>query len=664
MVKAPSFTLTAEAWFAHVSALRSRAEVALLQKALGWTSRVDPDLSHHAIMMAERLMSMNLESETLTAALLYPAIKMQPASLEPIADAFGVGVSRLLHDTLLLQSLSQCQQTGNTPLHQVENIRKMLIGMVTDIRTVLIVLAERLVQLRESKSIPAADQAALATETLTIHAPLANRIGAFELKWELEDLSLRILEPDVYHSIAKALSARRSVREAYVSAMKDQLTRLLKQHGFPQADIQGRVKHVYSIYQKMKRKKMPFEAICDVNALRIVVDDIDACYGVLSVIQNTYKAKPEAFEDYIAQPKANGYRSIHMVIDDHGQIVEIQIRSRSMHEEAELGAASHWRYKEGVSGVSPQAQKIALLRQIIAWQKELSQDEKAPLQKDIFADRVYVFTPQGDIVDLPQGATPIDFAYAIHSEVGHRCRGAKVDQKMVALTTPLQTGNRVEIITAKTASPSRDWMNPQLGYTVTPRARSVIQHWFRTNAPVKEGESPEKRAEKSTKQPERPPKSFLDTIRNKATQMARQLTGIDSLLTKVGRCCQPLPGDKVMGYVTQQQGISIHRLDCQNLKRLSTLHPERLLEVNWAASDKQAYAIDIWVKAEADTDLLRELTGALISNRTQLMGVVTRPLAVNEMEIKLSLLISGIAELNQAIHVIKQFPAVKHIRRH
>lgn len=664
MVKAPSFTQSADAWLAHARTRRRTSEVALFEQALAWSTRVDPALSHRAIMMADLLMGMNLESDTLTAALLYPLLKMELTSLEAIAEPFGLGVSRLLQDTLKLQSLSQCQQTGSIPPHQVENIRKMLIGMVTDIRTVLIVLAERLVQLREAKSNALDEQRALATETLTIHAPLANRVGAFELKWELEDLCLRALEPEVYHSIAQALSARRSVREAYVVEMKARLSQLLNQHGFQNADIQGRVKHVYSIYQKMKRKQMPFEAILDVNALRIIVDDIDACYGVLSVIQHVFKAKPEAFEDYIAQPKPNGYRSIHMVIEDRGHIVEIQIRTHRMHEEAELGAASHWRYKEGRTGESPQAQKIALLRQIMAWHKELSHDDASPMAKDIFADRVYVFTPQGDIIDLPQGATPIDFAYAIHSEVGHRCRGAKVDQKMVALTTPLQTGDRVEIITAKTASPSRDWMNPQLGYTVTPRARSVIQHWYRAHDLSKEGENPEKRPDKPTKVGERSTKSFLDTIKNKATQMARQLTGIDSLLTKVGRCCQPLPGDKVMGYITQHQGLSIHRQDCINLKRLSAAHPERLLEVNWAASDKQAYAVDIWVKADPSPDLLRDLTGALIANRTQLMGLVTRPSEVGEVEIKLSLLISGIAELNQAIRVIKQFPAVKHIRRH
>ena len=316
-------------------------------------------------------------------------------------------------------------------------------------------------------------------------------------------------------------------------------------HRLQSPEIYGRAKHIYSIYQKMNRKNMLLNEIYDYLALRVLVNDIDECYEALSVIQQAYPMLSEEFEDYIAQPKPNGYRSIHLVLrGPHQHLVEVQIRTHQMHQEAELGAASHWRYKEGLNAPSTHEHKIALLRQMMAWQKEMSDNALEAVDiPDLFADRVYVFTPQGDIIDLPQGATPIDFAYYIHSEVGHRCRGAKVNQKMVPLTTVLKTGQRVEILTAKTAQPSRDWMNPQLNYAKTQRARSSIAHWYRMQA----GANVEKETQVGVPVRTRLRSDIFTAIKNKAQRAAKQLIGIDHLLTKIGRCCKPLPGDAVMG---------------------------------------------------------------------------------------------------------------------
>lgn len=664
MVSLPASTQSAAAWLANVQSSRLGSDLPLLTKAVQCVDSVAEQYTTHAIMIADALLKLNLESESVIAGLLYPIVKLDGMSYESVTTEFGLGVSQLIHDTVQLQSLSRLQHLSGLSTQQQENIRKMLIGMVTDIRTVLIVLAERLVLLREAKSLPVEAQQQLAKETLNCHAPLANRIGVWELKWEMEDWCLRYLHPEAYQTISRWLSTKRSDRELAMRSVIAEVTQLLVQHGVKHVEVVGRVKHLYSIYQKSKRKGHSFDAIYDCSALRILVDDIDACYTVLSLLQNAYSHLSDEFEDYIAQPKSNGYRSIHLIVKDkNDQIIEIQIRTRKMHEEAELGAASHWRYKEGVSAPSSDEHKISLLRQIMAWQNEVAGEApNSPQPVDLFSDRVYVFTPQGDLIDLPKGATAIDFAYHIHSEVGHRCRGAKVNHKMISLTTPLQTGQRVEIITAKVAQPSLDWMNPQLGYVKTQRARSVIQHWFRVQGLLKDREI----EEKANVKPVVPPRSRFDiftAIKNKASQVARQITGVDSLLTKVGRCCKPLPGDAVMGYITQSQGISIHRLDCPNLKHLSDQHRERLLPVNWGAHNGADYAVDVLVQAKSSANLLKELTGILTAEKIQIVGLTSHSLSSGETEIKLVLLIAGIDALKQATKVLRQHPLVLEVKR-
>lgn len=666
MVNTFEVTGSSRDWLLKVSAERTASECLLLTRAIERVEAIDAGLLKQSLMIASALLNLNLDTETVLAALLYLAHKEEYISEEEIGAEFGLSVCQLLLETVKLQSLSRLQKASNASLHYQEKIRKMLISMVTDIRTVLLILAERLVMLRDAKTKNKELQIALANETLSLYTPLANRIGVWELKWEMEDYCLRYLDPEAYTEISEWLVKKRSEREAAMQKSIADLNHLLQLHGVKRAEVQGRVKHIFSIYQKQRRKHMLLDRIYDANALRILADDIPACYTVLGLLQNAYTNIPEEFSDYIAQPKMNGYQSMHMVVrDENNQLLEIQIRTHEMHQAAELGVASHWRYKEGMHLGTADEHKIKLLRQIMAWQKELSQTstETLPSKMDLFSDRVYVFTPQGDLIDLPIGSTPIDFAYHIHSEVGHRCRGSKVNQKIVPLTTALQTGQRVEIITAKSPQPSLDWVNPHLGYIKTARARSVVQHWFRMQGLLKEKEVTEKSLPKSVPVDQRSHRDIFFAIKQKARQVAKQITGIDSFLTKMSRCCKPLPGDAVMGYVTQTSGISIHRLDCPNLKQLTAKHRERLLEVNWTAQKGQAYAVELLVVAITSSDLLRELTGILTIEKIQIVGLTTQSLNTGETEIKLVLLVSGMDELKIAMKALKTEPRVLQVRR-
>src|SRR3990167_6650370 len=450
-----------DAWIAAFSVSRGGADTASLTSALClYEKHSQLDLAAKGATIAEMLLKLELDSETILAAFLYPLIKNHDCDQEFIAEHFGTMIGKLLHDCMQMQSLHKLKDISKEEnTHQIENLRKMLLAMVTDPRAVLIILAERLWKLRDAKQLDVADQKKLAQDTLEIYAPLANRIGVWQLKWEIEDLCLRYLEPETYKLIASWLSSRRTEREEYLLKAIDTFTTLLKNGNINSFEIHGRVKHIYSIYKKMQRKNVPIEQIYDVSAVRVLAQEVTDCYSVLSLLQSEFQRIPNEFDDYIAQPKPNGYQSIHTVLyGPDEKVIEVQIRTHDMHHMSELGAASHWCYKEGMSQEAAYEVKIAMLRQIMAWQKEVvagTETTSDQPSQDIFADRVYVFTPLGDIIDLPQGATPLDFAYGIHSEIGHRCKGAKVDNKMVPLTYQLQTGNRIEIITAKEPNPSR-----------------------------------------------------------------------------------------------------------------------------------------------------------------------------------------------------------------
>ncbi len=669
MVKQNDQLLEPVVWAASFDDKRGKNDAAMVLRALQvYQEPANQPLNAAGIAIADMLLKLDLDTDTILAALLYPAVKHHLIHAESISEHFGLAVSKLLHDCMQMQSLGKLKEIGKYNTHQIENTRKMLLAMVTDIRAVLVILAERLVQLRQAKSKELVDQQKLAKETLDIYAPLANRIGVWQLKWEIEDLCLRYLNGDAYVAIAKFLTTRRAERELFLDKSIGIFTNILKNGHLTKFELSGRVKHIYSIYNKMQRKNVPVEEIFDISALRVLVPTVTDCYTVLSLLQAEYQHVPQEFDDYIAQPKPNGYQSIHTVLygpDD--KIMEVQIRTFDMHHTSELGAASHWRYKEGMSQQDAYESKIALLRQIMGWQQEVAkgaaEKRDQPVQ-DIFADRVYAFTPQGDIIDLPQGATPLDFAYHVHSEVGHRCRGAKVDGKMVPLTHTLHTGNRVEILTAKEPNPSRDWLNVHLGYIKSGRARSVLAHWFRIKDNVNEKELKKtKLAPLPVATTKKLPELPLEFARETPQKSTGKITGVDSLLTKFALCCKPLPGDPIIGYVTQNRGVSIHRSNCSNVTNLLNNDTNRFMEVNWGTAESGRYPVDIMLHAFESSHLLRDITGALSNEDLHVAGIRTQTQPGAEMLVYLTIMISGVAELNKAIKILQQVNHVQDVRR-
>ncbi len=559
---------------------------------------------------------------------------------------------------------------------QAEVLRKMLLAMVEDIRVVLLRLASRTQTLRWLARAPAAERAQLARETLDIYAPLANRLGVWQLKWELEDLSFRYLEPELYKRIAGLLEDRRSERERFVEQSIAELADELARAGI-RAEITGRPKHLYSIYTKMRAKSLDFSQIHDVSGLRVLVDEAKDCYTVLGVVHNLWAPIPREFDDYISRPKANLYRSLHTaVIGPEGKALEVQIRTREMHRDAELGVAAHWRYKEGGKRATgkgdPFDEKIAWLRQMLAWRDEIvdASDWIEQSKHAVLDDIVYVLTPQGRVIDLPQGATPVDFAYALHSDIGHRCRGAKVNGAIVPLDYRLKNAEAVEIITAKTGGPSRDWLNPALGYIRSSRARNKVRQWFnsreiasvvaagraaverelqregRRAASLEElakrlgfGEPDElfaavgreevgsrqlQTALRGRTEPAHPPEILPHRARAGQSSTGILVVGVERLLTQLARCCKPAPPDRISGFVTKGRGVSVHRRDCTSLARLVERFPERIIGAEWGSRAGQAYPVDIVVRGNDRQGLLRDVTETLVREKTNVIAAKTQ----------------------------------------
>lgn len=556
-------------------------DVFVLTQLTGAKQPTDLKLSCFQIglVMIDILADLQVDIETLAAALLYPELAYSFLSLEDIEKQFGHSIAKILKGVLRMGILS----TEGSNTKQVENIRKMLLVMVDDVRVVLVKLAERLCVLRESQQLDNTLRRSLAKEAMNIYAPLAHRLGVGLLKWEIEDLAFRYLEPIVYKEIATGLKIKRVERDKYVKQIIDLLTQSITQHNITDFTVYGRSKNIYSIYRKMKLKHLYLEEIHDATAVRILVNNIEDCYAVLSVVHELWLPVPQEFDDYISKPKPNGYQSLHTaVIGPKKRLFEIQIRTYSMHEFAEMGIAAHWKYKEGVGREKPgYERKIAWLREVLAWHKELSikTESQNALEQDILDDRVYVFTPQGDVLDLPMYATVLDFAYRIHTSLGHRCRGAKVNGKMVPLNFSLKTGDRVEVLTTKEEKPSRDWLNPHLHYLMTSRAKAKVLHWFKMqdyDLHMKEGLTPSQPISIT------PPKVFFEDVKSKIKPGNLYIEGIGRLLTNVARCCNPVLGDEVIGYITVGRGVSIHRQDCKNILHASERQRKRFLAVNWA----------------------------------------------------------------------------------
>ena len=650
---------------------------------------------------------------------------------ETIAKAFGDNFATLAVETtklVRLQRQARQGQLANEPVssaapmaqtasHQTENVRKMLLAFSRDLRVVMLRLASRLQTLRYFAATKRPVPPGLAREALQVFAPLANRLGIWELKWEMEDLSFRFLEPDTYRQVARLLDEKRTERETQVEQLRSRLESDLKAQGLA-ATVQGRPKHIYSIVKKMRGKSLGFNQVYDIRALRIVVASISDCYAALSWVHSQFTPVTKEFDDYIAKPKVNGYQSLHtIVLDAAGQPIEVQIRTQAMHDHAEHGVAAHWAYKEagakGYSGVSATGAfeaKIAVLRQLLAWERDLS-GEQGP---GVFDDRIYVLTPDAAIVELPQGATAVDFAYSVHTTLGHHCRGARLDGVMVPLNTPLKNGQTVEITAAKEGGPSRDWLNAELGYLVSHRARAKVRAWFNAQAvheTVARGrEAVEKLLQREGKTAVKlddlaaklgfdaadalfeavgkdefslrtietllrpadtalPDADYLQLKKPRSTANSGKggllVVGVASLLTQLGRCCKPAPPDPICGFVTRGKGVSVHRTDCSNLREMVSRHGERLIEVEWGQPQSTAtavYPVDVAVEATERPGLLRDISEVLTKEKMNVIGVQNQIIKGTSW-MTFTVEVSDSGRLARVLGVVAELPGVRSARR-
>ena len=596
---------------------------------------------------------------------------------------------------------------------QTETLRKMLLAVVSDPRLVLARLAEELVALRHARGLPDAERNRRALEARAIYAPLANRLGVWQLKWELEDLAFRYLEPEEYKRVAAALNERRADRERYIEALCTELQDQLRTAGI-EAGVYGRPKHIYSIYRKMQRKQLAFEQLFDVRAVRIVVGSIPECYAALGVVHGRWPYIPGEFDDYVATPKSNGYRSIHTaVIGPAAKSVEVQIRTPQMHEHAELGVAAHWTYKEGGARDADYQRKIEWVRRLLEPQEgvaggvEADRDLIEGMRAELFEDRVYVLTPKGEVIDLPHGATPLDFAYQVHTSLGHRCRGAKANGRIVPLGHTLTNGEIIEIITGKNEAPSRDWLAPEQGYLASPRSRSKVRAWFRkqdvgvnrsAGAALAErelariGARPEQLAALARElrardvdhlhqllgegeitvtqlmhavnrlfeplPPLRPARTARKTSGRRRTSPV-DIEGVGDLPTTLARCCAPLRPQPIAGYVALGRGVTVHRSDCASFVRMAALKPERVLKVDWSSADSGALAVLLAVSAYDRRGLLRDLTDVVAVERLSIDAVTSR--TDHESGIAYFSLAVAVSDLEQLARVLRRLAAVPNV---
>ncbi len=674
--------------------------------------------------MAEILAELHLDTDSLKAAVIYRAVREGQVSLEEVARRAGDNIAQLIKGVLQMAAISAVMNPDKTVVlgqtsTQLDNLRKMLVAMVDDVRVALIKLAERTCAIRAVKDAPENKKQRVAKEVFDIYAPLAHRLGIGHIKWELEDLSFRYLHPNAYKKIAKLLDEKRLDRQQYIERVINILSDALSEAGI-EAEISGRAKHIYSIWRKMRRKRIDFYQVYDVRAVRVLVPEIRDCYAALGVVHGLWQHIPNEFDDYIATPKENGYRSLHTaVLGPQGKVLEVQIRTSAMHEEAELGVCAHWRYKEGSTGKSDSYDdKIAWLRQVLEWQEELGDSAVssviAEFSEDIIDERIYVFTPDGHVVDLAKGATPLDFAYHIHTEVGHCCRGAKVNGRIVPLNYQLSTGEQVEIIKGNTEKPSRDWLNPSLGYLGTARARAKVQHWFKRqdrSQNIIDGRAIlEKefmrldvgKVDLEKLAPEFNVKtaddvcalvgsgdlkvaSVLNAVQrlNQDSGYQEQLPfdlrqptltpgtsdfvieGEAGLLTTIARCCKPVPGDQIQGYISVGRGITVHRDDCRELARLKEQEPERIVDVSWGEMEQQVYPVDIFVRAYDRQGLLRDVTSILANEKVNVIGVNTLSDRSDQTAtMMLTIEIGSLSELGHILGKINQLTHVIEVKRY
>ena len=666
----------------------------------------------HSLTVAQILADLRLDSATIAAGLLHDVVEDSIVTVEDLRQDFGDEVTSLVDGVTKLSQIDRLSQMTQRDLQdeEAESLRKMFLAMADDVRVVLIKLADRLHNMRTLESLSEEQQRRIAAETLEIFAPLANRLGIWQMKWELEDLGFRYLDPPKYQEIAAQLDERRAARERRITRIIGILEKRLRKESL-EAEISGRPKHIYSIYEKMNRKGLPFEQIHDVRGVRIIVNTVGECYAVLGAVHSLWRPIPGEFDDFIATPKDNMYQSLHTaVVGPDGKTLEVQIRTYEMHRRAELGIAAHWRYKEHAKRDVAFEAKIAWLRSLMDWQQEVTDAWEFidSLKSDVFQyGRIYTFTPRGDIIDLTAGSTPIDFAYHIHTEIGHRCRGAKVNGKMVSLDYQLQNGDQVEILTARRGKPSRDWLNLHLGYIKTSRARQKIRQWFRRQDRAESVAQGRQLLEKELKRLGLDQKNYeeiaallkFDKVEDlmaaigygdiNTQQVAAKLIeaekeeeepelpeaappppevsgvtvrGVGDLLTRVAGCCHPLPGDPVVGYVTRGRGITIHRQDCRNILYLED--KERLIEVDWGEDFEQVFPVMIQVLAYDRTGLMRDITEIMVEERINISAanIATHP-KDHTAVITATLEISSIVQLSRILDRIEKLPNVFEARR-
>lgn len=721
--------LDVETWLNSLASSRSENELEIIRRACQLAQDAHSEQKRasgepyfqHVLAAANIVANLKMDHEAVAAALLHDVAEDTAYTLQDIEEQFGSTIATLVDGVTKMDVIDALP--GHDPAMlkehaQAESLRKMLLAMAEDVRVVLIKLADRLHNMRTLSSLKPAKQKRIARETLDIFAPLANRLGIWQLKWELEDLSFRYLEPDTYKRLAKMLEMRRVERQDYLDAFKNSLEELLSDARII-ADIAARPKHIYSIWKKMQRKGVDYHQIYDVLGVRVLVKEITDCYSVLGAVHSQWNYVRGEFDDYIATPKENNYQSLHTaVIGPEGHTVEIQIRTHHMHEHAEHGVASHWAYKEGKRHDSSYQEKLNWTRQLLEWKEEVSDasDFVDRFKSEVYSDRIYVITPQGKIVDLERGATPVDFAYHIHTEVGHRCRGAKVNQQMVPLTHTLETGDQVEILTVKRGGPSRDWLNPHQGYIKTARARSKVQHWLRQQNfeqnmaagrlsvdrelerlgldqvnmqqlaehfnctkvdsfyagvgrnEIKLGQVVHT-AERLLKRRIDKPEPELETLKTDEKPVISDsgdinVQGVGNLMTQLARCCKPIPGEPIGGYITRGHGVSIHKRDCSNYLRLSAESPERLIEVSWGQKSDKHYSVDVEIVAYDRHGLLHDITSVFANNKVNLLAANTlSDKNRNQARMRLTIEINNIDDLSRVLAKISQLSNVVSARR-
>ena len=636
---------------------------------LAWDSPKPHKCKPRALDAVVRLVDFDVDRHTIIATLVSDAGLADSLTDKDIKSRFGDEVLKIARGVTTLNGMQDCNELSFHTPEQAEKLRRLLMAIVKDVRVMLIKLCYRVSRLKLLKHCSYEERRCIARETLDIYAPLANRLGIGRLKWEMEDLSFRNLEPLTFKRIATLLEERREDREKFIQAFTSQLKGLVKEQGID-ADVSGRVKHIVSIWRKMQRKKLEFHQLFDVRAVRVLVNSVADCYAVLGIVHTNWRSVPDEFDDYIANPKDNGYQSLHTaVIAEGGKVVEVQIRTREMHYKSEFGVASHWRYKEGVKLDARMERSLSVMREMLESSEETAQDALSGLSTELSTDRVYVFTPQGQVVDLPAGATPLDFAYSIHSAVGHHCRGAKVNGRIVNLTYALQTGEQVEIMTAKEGGPSRDWMNKNMGFLKSASNRAKVRNWFnqqdfkqnvtdgrglyerelqrynlrnvdinhliehfhRDNeeqflADIGRGlitaaqivgflQQREKRDEdpfKKLKKAEKSQSHAGDDI---------VIQGVGNLLTQFAKCCKPLPGDDVIGFITIGSGVTIHKKGCSNIEALPDDKRARLIEVEWGTGSGSVFSAEIELTAFNRTGLLRDISNVLANEKVNVVDI-------------------------------------------